>query len=277
MSKNNKRNFWTFLSIGTWFWIQSSVLVAVGGYLIYIYDLRNQEQLSKISTYQFWNDKKNVLTFEGDYPRFFIDNIHKLTDEEWKTKNEEWKTKTGSKKSLSFNDFRDEYVFIYKDHVNKNQFLFKKKNQESENNKQLYNSYLIKNTQDLVDLIIPNKQKLFSTTNRPNLDILDEKEVNDLSKTIDLSNKDAIILNNYVSKLSGSWGDRRAKGLNLVDFNFNENTKTLELKWKFQNYRKRSVIVPVVGYYDWFKSYVLLIDKNKIDSLDNIKFTSTFS
>ncbi|WP_069099866.1 hypothetical protein [Mesomycoplasma ovipneumoniae] len=277
MSNNSKRNFWTFLSIGTWFWIQSSVLVAVGGYLIYIYDLRNQEQLSKISTYQFWNDKKNVLTFEGDYPRFFIDNIHKLTDEEWKTKNEEWKTKTGSKKSLSFNDFRDEYVFIYKDHVNKNQFLFKKKNQESENNKQLYNSYLIKNTQDLVDLIIPNKQKLFSTTNRPNLDILDEKEVNDLSKTIDLSNKDAIILNNYVSKLSGSWGDRRAKGLNLVDFNFNENTKTLELKWKFQNYRKRSVIVPVVGAYDWFKSYVLLIDKNKIDSLDNIKFTSTFS
>ncbi|MDW2906244.1 hypothetical protein R7V41_00715 [Mesomycoplasma ovipneumoniae] len=277
MSKNSKRNFWTFLSIGTWFWIQSSVLVAVGGYLIYIYDLRNQEQLSKISTYQFWNDKKNVLTFEGDYPRFFIDNINKLTDEEWKTKNEELKTKTGSKKSLSFNDFRDEYVFIYKDYVNKNQFLFKKKNQESENNKQLYNSYLVKNTQDLVDLIIPDKQKLFSTTNRPLMGYLDEKEIDELSETIDLSNKDAIILNNYVSKLSGSWGDRRAKGLNLVDFSFNENTKTLELKWKFQDYRKRSVIVPVVGAYDWFKSYVLLIDKNKIDSLDNIKFTSTFS
>ncbi|MDW2861181.1 hypothetical protein [Mesomycoplasma ovipneumoniae] len=277
MSKNSKRNFWTFLTLGTWFWIQSSILVGVGGYLIYLYDIQNQEKLSKISTYQFWNDKKNVLTFEGDYPRFFIDNINKLTDEEWKTKNEEWKTKTGSKKSLSFHDFRDEYVFIYKDYVNKNQFLFKKKNQESKNNNQLYNSYLVKNTQDLVDLIIPDKQKLFSTTNRPLMGYLDEKEINDLSETIDLSNKDAIILNNYVSKLSGYWGDRRAKGLNLVDFNFNENTKTIELKWKFQDYRKRSVIVPVVGYYDWFKSYVLLIDKNKIDSLDNIKFTSTFS
>ncbi|MCP9306664.1 hypothetical protein [Mesomycoplasma ovipneumoniae] len=277
MSKNNKKNFWTFLSLGTWFWIQSSILVAVGGYLIYLYDLQNQQQLAKISTYQFWNDKKNVLTFEGDYPRFFIDNINKLTDEEWRIKNEEWRIKTGSKKSLSFNDFRDEYVFIYKDRLNKNQFLFKKEKQESENNKQLYNTHLIKNTQDLVDLIIPDKQKLFSTTNRHNLDILDEKEINDLSKTIDLSNKDAIILNNYVSELFGSWGDRRAKGLNLVDFNFNENTKTIELKWKFEDYRKRSAIVQAIGYYDWFKSYVLLIDKNKIDSLDNIKFTSTFS
>ncbi|MDW2892751.1 hypothetical protein R7V75_02105 [Mesomycoplasma ovipneumoniae] len=270
MSKNSKRNFWTFLSLGTWFWIQSSILVGVGGYLIYLYDLQNQQQLAKISTYQFWNDKKNVLTFEGDFPRFFIDNIHKLTDEELRTKKD-------SKKSLSFNDFRDEYVFVYKDYVNKNQFLFKKEKQESESNKQLHNTYLIKNTQDLVDLIIPNKQKSFSTANRHSVEVLDEKEVNELGKTIDLSNKDVIILNNYVSQLYGSWGDRRAKGLNLVDFNFNENTKTIELKWKFQDYRKRSAIAQVVGYYDWFKSYVLLIDKNKIDSLDNIKFTSTFS
>ncbi|MDW2862053.1 hypothetical protein, partial [Mesomycoplasma ovipneumoniae] len=227
-------------------------------------------QLAKISEYQFWNDKNNVLTFEGDYPRFFIDNIHKLTDEELKTK-------IDSKKPLNFNDFRDEYVFVYKDHVNKNQFLFKKKSQESENNKQLDNSYLIKNTQDLIDLIIPNKQKLFSTSEKAVVGFLDEKEINDLSKTIGLSNKDAIILNNYVSELFGSWGDRRAKGLNLVDFNFNENTKTIELKWKFQDYRRRSAIAQAIGYYDWFKSYVLLIDKNKIDSLDNIKFTSTFS
>ncbi|WP_069098399.1 hypothetical protein [Mesomycoplasma ovipneumoniae] len=270
MPKNSKRNFWTFFSLGTWFWIQSSILVAVGGYLAYVYDVQNQQQLSKISTYQFWNDKKNVLTFEGDYPRFFIDNINKLTDEELKIK-------TGSKESLSFHDFRDEYVFIRENHLNKNQLLFKKKKQESENNKQLDNSYLIKNTQDLVDLIIPNKQKLFSTTHRPLMGYLDEKEVNELSKTIDLANKDAIILNNYVSQLFGSWGDRRAKGLNLVDFNFNENTKTIELKWKFEDYRRRSAIVQVIGAYDWFKSYVLLIDKNKIDSLDNIKFTSTFS
>lgn len=270
MSKNSKRNFWTFFSLGTWFWIQSSILVGVGGFLLYTYDVQNQKQLSKISAYRFWNDKKNVLTFEGEYPRFFIDNINKLTDEEWKTK-------TGSKEPLSFHDFRDEYVFIYKDYVNKNQFLFKKEKQESENNNQLYNTHLIKNTQDLVNLIIPDKQKLFSTTHRPLMGYLDEKEINELGQTIDLSNKDAIILNNYVSKLSGSWGDRRAKGLNLVDFNFNENTKTIELKWKFQDYRKRAAIVPVVGYYDWFKSYVLLIDKNKIDSLDNIKFTSTFS
>ncbi|MDW2835478.1 hypothetical protein R7U59_01260 [Mesomycoplasma ovipneumoniae] len=270
MSKNSKRNFWTFFSLGTWLWIQSSILVGVGGYLFYVYDVQNQKQLAKISEYRFWNDKKNVLTFEGDYPRFFIDNINKLTDEELKTK-------IDSKKPLNFNDFRDEYVFVYKDHVNKNQFLFKKKSQESENNKQLHNTYLIKNKQDLVDLIIPNKQKLFSTNDKPDVEILDEKEVNELSETIDLSNKDAIILNNYVSDLSGSWGDRRAKGLNLVDFNFNENTKTIELKWKFEDYRKRSAVVQAIGYDDWFKSYVLLIDKNKIDSLDNIKFTSAFS
>ncbi|WP_341491425.1 hypothetical protein [Mesomycoplasma ovipneumoniae] len=270
MSKNTKRNFWTFFSLGTWFWIHSSILVGVGGFLLYTYDVQNQKQLSKISAYRFWNDKRNVLTFEGEYPRFFIDNIHKLTDEELKTK-------TDSKESLSFHDFRDEYVFVYKNHVNKNQFLFKKEKQESENNKQLHNTHLIKNTQDLVDLIIPNRQKSFSTTHRPLMGYLDEKEINDLSKTIDLANKDAIILNNYVSELSGSWGDRRAKGLNLVDFSFNENTKTLELKWKFQDYRKRSAIAQVVGYYDWFKSYVLLIDKNKIDNLDSIKFTSTFS
>lgn len=270
MSKNSKRNFWTFFSLGTWFWIQSSILVVVGGYLIYIYDVQNQQQLAKISEYQFWNDKNNVLTFEGDYPRFFIDNIHKLTDEELKTK-------IDSKNSLSFNDFRDEYVFIDEDDLNKKEFLFKSKSKKSENNKQLDNSYLIKNTQDLVDLIIPNKQKLFSTSQKDVVGFLDEKEINDLSKTIGLSNKDAIILNNYVSELSGSWGDRRAKGLNLIDFNFNEETKTIELKWKFQDYRKRSAVVQAIGYYDWFKSYVLLIDKNKIDSLDNIKFTSTFS
>ncbi|WP_341488288.1 hypothetical protein [Mesomycoplasma ovipneumoniae] len=270
MSKNSKRSFWTFFSLGTWFWIQSSILVGVGGYLIYLYDVQNQQQLSKISEYRFWNDKNNVLTFEGDYPRFFIDNINKLTDEELKTKKD-------SRKSLSFNDFRDQYVFVHENHSNKNEFLFKKEKQESENNKQLDNTYLIKNTQDLVDLIIPNKQKLFSTSEKAVVGFLDEKEINDLSETIDLSNKDAIILNNYVSELFGSWGDRRAKGLNLVDFNFNENTKTIELKWKFQDYRRRSAIAQVIGAYDWFKSYVLLIDKNKIDSLDNIKFTSTFS
>lgn len=265
MSKNSKRNFWTFFSLGTWFWIQSSILVAVGGYLIYVYDYQNQQQLSKISEYRFWNDKKNVLTFEGEYPRFFIDNIHKLTDEELKTK-------TGSKKSLNIHDFRDEYVFI-----KKNQFSFKKEKQESESNKQLYNTYLIKNTQDLVDLIIPNKQKLSSLTNRPGTGFPDEKEINELSEIIDLSNKDAIILNNYVSQLFGSWGDRRAKGLNLIDFSFNENTKTIELKWKFQDYRRKSTIVQAIGYDDWFKSYILLIDKNKINSLDSIKFRSTFS
>ncbi|WP_347952473.1 hypothetical protein [Mesomycoplasma hyopneumoniae] len=265
MSKNSKRNFWTFFSLGTWFWIQSSILVAIGGYLIYVYDYQNQQQLSKISEYRFWNDKKNVLTFEGEYPRFFIDNVHKLTDEELKTK-------TGSKKSLNIHDFRDEYVFI-----RKNQFSFKKEKQESENNKQLYNTYLIKNTQDLVDLIIPNKQKLSSLTNRPGTGFPDEKEINELSEIIDLSNKDAIILNNYVSQLFGSWGDRRAKGLNLIDFSFNENTKTIELKWKFQDYRRRSAIVDAIGYDDWFKSYILLIDKNKINSLDSIKFRSTFS
>ncbi|MDW2925002.1 hypothetical protein R7Y11_02270 [Mesomycoplasma ovipneumoniae] len=70
MSKNSKRNFWTFFSLGTWLWIQSSILVAVGGYLAYVYDVQSQQQLSKISTFQFWNDKKNVLTFEGEYPRF---------------------------------------------------------------------------------------------------------------------------------------------------------------------------------------------------------------
>ncbi|UVO16294.1 hypothetical protein [Mesomycoplasma ovipneumoniae] len=273
MSKNSKRNFWTFFSLGTWFWIQSSILVAVGGYLAYVYDVQSQQQLSKISTFQFWNDKKNVLTFEGEYPRFFIDNIHKLTDEELKTK-------TDSKESLSFHDFRDEYVFVYENHHNKNQVSFKKEKQESENNKQLHNTHLIKNKQDLVNLIMPNKpnkQKLFSTSNRPLMGYLDEKEIDELSKTIDLSNKDAIILNNYVSQLFGSWGDRRAKGLNLVDFNFNENTKTIELKWKFEDYRKKSAFAQVIGAYDWFKSYVLLIDKNKIDSLDNIKFISTFS
>ncbi|WNM14966.1 hypothetical protein [Mesomycoplasma ovipneumoniae] len=270
MSKNSKRNFWTFFSLGTWLWIQSSILLAVGGYLAYVYDVQSQQQLSKISAYRFWNDKRNVLTFEGEYPRFFIDNIHKLTDEELKTK-------TGSKESLSFHDFRDEYVFIDEDDLNKKDFLFKNKSKKSENNKQLDNSYLIKNTQDLVDLIIPNKQKLFSTSEKPVIGFLDEKEINDLSETVDLSNKDAIILNNYVSELFGYWGDRRAKGLNLVDFNFNEDTKTIELKWKFQDYRRRSAIVQAIGYYDWFKSYVLLIDKNKISSLDSIKFTSTFS
>ncbi|WP_337905055.1 hypothetical protein [Mesomycoplasma ovipneumoniae] len=270
MPKNSKRNFWTFFSLGTWFWIQSSILVAVGGYLIYIYDIQNQQQLSKISEYRFWNDKKNVLTFEGEYPRFFIDNIHKLTDEELNTKTE-------SNKPLNINNFRDEYVFIRENHLNKKDFLFKNKSQKSENNKQLDNSYLIKNTQDLVDLIIPNKQKLLSTTNRPVIGFLDEKEIDELGETIDLSNKDAIILNNYVSQLFGSWGDRRAKGLNLVDFNFNENTKTIELKWKFEDYRKKSAFAQAIGYYDWFKSYVLLIDKNKIDSFDSIKFISTFS
>ncbi|WP_258556669.1 hypothetical protein [Mesomycoplasma hyopneumoniae] len=84
-------------------------------------------------------------------------------------------------------------------------------------------------------------------------------------------------MNNYVSQLFGSWGDRRAKGLNLIDFSFNENTKTIELKWKFQDYRRKSTIVQAIGYDDWFKSYILLIDKNKINSLDSIKFRSTFS
>ncbi|WP_341515305.1 hypothetical protein [Mesomycoplasma ovipneumoniae] len=51
MSKNNKRNFWTFFSLGTWLWIQSSILVVVGGYLAYVYDVQSQQQLSKISTF----------------------------------------------------------------------------------------------------------------------------------------------------------------------------------------------------------------------------------
>ncbi|WP_434337441.1 hypothetical protein V2P72_01905 [Mesomycoplasma hyopneumoniae] len=73
---------------------------------------------------------------------------------------------------MNIHDFRDEYVFI-----KKNQFSFKKEKQESENNKQLYNTYLIKNTQDLVDLILPNKQKLSSLTNRPGTGFPDEKRL----------------------------------------------------------------------------------------------------
>ncbi|MBG0730764.1 hypothetical protein [Mycoplasma sp. 'Moose RK'] len=265
MLKNPKSKFWTFFSVGMWFWIQSTILLSVGGYLIYVYDSQNQNELSKISEYQFWNTKKNVLTFEGKFPRLFIDNINKLTDEEIKIK-------IDSKKVLDYRDFSDNYVYI-----SKNSLLFKKQKQENENNKQLYNTYLIKNKQDLVDLIALNQGKSTFTTNEFFLKSSVKKDVDKLFETIDLSKKDVIILNNYVSQLFGIWGDRREKGLNLVDFSFNEKTKTIKLNWKFQDYRKRSAINQAIGSYDWFKSYFLVIDKNKINNLDSISFESAFS
>lgn len=267
MLKNSKSNFWTFFSIGMWFWVQSAILISVGGYLFYVYDLQNQYQLSKISQHQFWNAKKNVLTFEGVEPPFFVDEI----DRE-KAKKRPKTTVIESKLVNNFNDFRDKYVFVSKNpqpSFQKNGLEFK--------SKQLQNAYLIKNTNDLVDLIMTNKKKSNETSQEFFLRTSIEKDVNHLLKEVNLAEKDVIILNNYVSQLFGIWGDRREKGLNLVDFSFDQKSKTIKLEWKFQNYRANAAIVQKIGAYDWFKSYILLVDKNKIDTLKNISFESVFS
>ncbi|AJR12495.1 Uncharacterised protein [Mesomycoplasma dispar] len=267
MLKNSKSNFWTFFSIGMWFWVQSAILISVGGYLVYVYDVQNQYQFSKISQHQFWNAKKNVLTFEGVEPPFFVDEI----DRE-KAKKRPKTTVIESKLVNNFNDFRDKYVFVSKNpqpSFQKNGLEFK--------SKQLQNAYLIKNTNDLVDLIMTNKKKSNETSQEFFLRTSIEKDVNHLLKEVNLAEKDVIILNNYVSQLFGIWGDRREKGLNLVDFSFDQKSKTIKLEWKFQNYRANAAIVQKIGAYDWFKSYILLVDKNKIDTLKNISFESVFS
>lgn len=213
---------------------------------LYKKEVKERDELAKIYRHEFWNDKKDVYTFEGVGAYLFERDIDRQTEPTGSEK--EGGHKQGlSKYSIYFNYTKRDYEI--------NCYGFDPTNIKD-------TTFIINSKEEFINLLLKNQP-----------DHWNSKDINsqfgEFLNQIDFSSKSLILLNNYVQFAHPNSHKRRA-AYNIKEFNLDKETNHLSIKWEFRDNNRKWIFncdqdellnLPAIGWGDWFKSIFLVVDK----------------
>lgn len=232
------------------------VIVPVSLYTWYRVEYNQFISHSNINSNTYWNKDRTLFTLEGLSPQLFSKDNDRFTSNDQNILYSHWEYGNISER---LNENVDQSV---------DNWVYAKKNIQN-------TTYLFKNKNEFINLFLKINPNYYKDANFIN------KEFKELLDTVDFSQKDIILLNNYITTSMPGRGDRRKLGWDIKNYNYNDSTKTLKLNWD-KNYQQNHkytwigynniwVSDKALGSNYWYRSFFIIVDKTNLSDYKDLK------